>query len=433
MERRKRRAVTVSIAAVLSMGSATAASAAQAAPAFGTTTMRVSVSSAEFQGFGVSSQSEMSADGRYVAFVSGSRTLAPGDTNGQPDVYLRDRVAGTTTRVSVSSSGDQGNGRSDGPSISRDGRFVAFFSYASTLVSGDTNGKPDVFLRDVVAGTTRRVSVSSGGQQGNGDSSFASVSDDGRLVAFQSVASNLVNGDGNGVYDVFVRDLSAGTTRRVSVSSGGAGGNGHSLGPAISGNGDVVGFLSDASNLVTGDVNAHADVFVRVRSAGVTQLVSVGTGGQQSDNLNQEPALSRDGRYVTFSSAADNLVPGDANGFQDVFLRDRTAGTTELVSAWPSGTPTNRLSFAPDISDTGQIIVFESLPSEAGSVAQVYRWNRAHRASQLASVGTGGAPADSGTSGSSVSPDGLVVGFTSAATNLVAGDTNNQQDVFVRR
>jgi Tol biopolymer transport system component len=402
---------------------------AGAAPGvFGSTTTRVSVKSDETQVFAPSSQSELSLDGRFIAFASGAAGLVPGDTNGKVDVFLRDRVAGTTTRVSVASGGTQGNGRSDLPSISRDGRYVAFFSAATNLVPGDTNGKADIFVRDVVAGSTRRVSIPAGGGQANGDSTFPSISDNGQQVAFGSAASNLVSGDGNGLQDIFVRDLTAATTSRVSVSSTGAGGNGPSISPAISGDGDVVAFVSDATNLVPGDTNGSRDVFARVRSTNTTQLVSVGAGGEPADSLSAEPALSRDGRYVAFDSSATNLVPGDTNGFQDVFVRDRVAGTTQLVSVWPSG----RLSTAPDISENGQVVVFVSQLSDAGALTNVYRRNRGTGVTQLASVGLSGQPADSNSFGATVSPDGQHVGFTSTATNLVGGDTNNQQDVFVR-
>lgn len=401
------------------------APAAGAGAATGTTT-RISVTSSEAQVRGTSSQAEMSQDGRYVVFVSGASTLVPGDTNGKLDVFRRDRVAGTTARVSVATGGGQGNGRSDLPSVSRYGRYVAFYSEASTLVTGDTNGHPDIFVRDMVAGTTTRVSVGAGGQ-GNGDSVFPSISDDGRLVAFGSAASNLVNGDGNGTHDIFVRDRGAGTTRRVSVSSTGAGGNGASLYPAISGDGSVVAYVSEATNLVPGDTNGSRDVFARVRATNTTQLVSVGAGGVPADSLSAEPAVSRDGRYVAFDSSARNLVPGDTNGFQDVFVRDRVAGTTRLVSA---GAP-DRLSTDPDISASGQVVVFTSQASAAGALSEVFR-RSGTGAIVLCSVGLAGQPADSNSFGAQVSPDGLHVGFTSNATNLVAGDTNDHQDVFVR-
>ena len=431
MTRTMRYALAASAAVALTVGSAAGAG-ATASGTFGSTTTRVSVKSNETQVFAPSSQSEMSLDGRYTAFVSGAQNLVTGDTNGAQDVFVRDRLAGTTARVSVASGGGQGNGRSDLPSISRDGRYVAFFSVATNLVTGDTNGRSDVFVRDLAAGTTRRVSVTTGGGQANGDSDFPSISDNGQQVAFGSAASNLVAGDGNGQHDIFVRDLAAGTTRRVSVSSSGAGGNGPSLFPAISGDGNVVAFVSDATNLVPGDTNGNRDVFVRVRSTNRTQIVSVRAGGGPADNLSAEPAVSRDGRYVAFDSSASNLVGGDDNGLQDVFVRDRTTGTTQLVSAWPAGTPTNRLSTAPDISENGQVVVFTSQLSDAGALTNVYRRNRTTAVTDLASPGLSGRPANGNSFGAAVSPDGLDVGFTSTAGNLVRGDTNNQQDVFVR-
>jgi Tol biopolymer transport system component len=172
-------------------------------------TTRVSVSSRERQANAGSQQASISADGRYVAFVSFASNLVAGDTNGTWDVFMRDTAKGKTTRVSVSSGGQQGNDQSGTPSISADGRYVAFYSYASNLVAGDTNGKADVFVRDTVTGRTTRVSVSSRERQGNGYSYEPSISTDGRYVAFYSLASNLVAGDTNTAGDIFVRDRRA--------------------------------------------------------------------------------------------------------------------------------------------------------------------------------------------------------------------------------
>src|SRR3989440_135688 len=171
----------------------------------------------------------------------------------------------STKRVSVDSLGAQGIGDSEGPSISAHGRFVAFYSSAANLVAGDTNGARDVFVRDRKTGKTTRVSVDSHGAQANGDSVAASISADGRLVAFLSSASKLVGGDTNGARDVFVRDRKARKTRRVSVDSHGAQGKGASFVPSISANGRFVAFSSVASNLVAGDTNTVSDVFVRGR------------------------------------------------------------------------------------------------------------------------------------------------------------------------
>jgi len=178
-------------------------------------------------------------------------------------VFVRDTVAGTTTRVSVDSVGTQANAESREAAISGDGRYVGFRSSASNLVAGDTNGADDVFVRDTVAGTTTRVSVLSDGTQANADSTAPAFSADGRYVAFGSSASNLVAGDTNGFLDVFVRDTVAGTTTRVSVDAVGAEANLPSLGSAFSADGRYVAFVSLASNLVAGDTNSTSDVIVR--------------------------------------------------------------------------------------------------------------------------------------------------------------------------
>ncbi len=193
----------------------------------------------------------------------------PGDTNDSLDVFVRDRELGTTRRVSVSSTGAQGDSGGFGPAISSAGRYVAFSSHASNLVSGDTNAAQDVFVRDRELGTTRRVSVSSTGAQGDSLSFDPAISSAGRYVAFSSDASNLVPGDTEGTVDVFVRDRDLGATRRVSVSSTGAQGNRISFEPAISSAGRYVAFSSAASNLVPGDTNDSLDVFVRI--LGVTR------------------------------------------------------------------------------------------------------------------------------------------------------------------
>src|SRR5882672_7332655 len=188
-------------------------------------TVRVSVSSAGAEAHGRSFSPALSADGRYVAFVGEADDLVAGDSNGSKDVFVRDRFAGTTVRVSVATGGAQASGDSDSPAISADGRYVAFRSFAPDLVSGDANGCPDIFLRDQLAGTTVRVSVDSAGLEADGPSELPSLSADGSRLAFSSSATNLVPGDTNFRADAFVRDLLAGTTAHMSVSSSGTPGN----------------------------------------------------------------------------------------------------------------------------------------------------------------------------------------------------------------
>src|SRR6185436_5012987 len=195
--------------------------------------------------------------------------------------------------------------------ISADGRFVAFASSASNLVAGDTNGTNDIFLRDRAAGTTVLLSVDSAGTQGNGPSQSPAISADGHLVAFLSVASNLVPGDTNSGSDVFVRDLQSATTERVSVTSNGSQVYAGGTYPSISADGAYVAFISAAPDLVAGDTNGVLDVFLRNRTSGTTERVSVGSGGVEGDDRSGFAAISADGRYVVFQSKATNLVPGD--------------------------------------------------------------------------------------------------------------------------
>ncbi|MEO5899704.1 MAG: hypothetical protein ABIR68_06180, partial [Ilumatobacteraceae bacterium] len=229
--------------------------------------------------------------------------------------------------ATVSSSGPVPGiaGDSIAPAISADGRYVAFESFANNLVPSDTNGVGDIFVHDLQTDTTRRVSVDSAGQQALGGESIApSISADGRFVVFHSSATNLVSGDTNGKFDVFVRDTVANTTARVSVATGGAEGDNNSTFAHISGNGRFVTFFSSATNLVPGDTNALFDVFVRDLLAATTTRISVtSAGGQATGGLgSQLPSISADGRFVAYESTTVNLVPGDTNGKSDVFLHD---------------------------------------------------------------------------------------------------------------
>ena len=425
--------VTSTLVIGLSLGAAGAAGAAS-----GPSTTRVSVSSTGAQGFRSSEGPSLSADGRYVAFASKARNLVPGDTNLVEDIFVRDRLAGTTRRVSVGQGGAQANGASIIPSMSDDGRYVAFMSDASNLVAGDTNHVADVFVRDLVTGFTRRVSIGQGGAQSNGASSFPALSRDGLHVAFQSAASNLVSSDTNGTFDVFVRDLLANTTRRISVGPAGAQGNGASLYPAISGNGRFVAFISDATDLVTGDTNGFRDVFVRDRLTAVTQRASVGPGGVEANNISVNlPSISADGRFVGFDSSASNLVPGDTNGVQDIFVRDLQAAITTRVSRGAGGGQSNGISVSPTLASDGRFVAFQSdatnlVAADTNGLTDVFVRDRIAGTTQRVSVGQGGVQANGPSFGAAVSTDGLHVGFTSSATNLVAGDTNGVMDVFVR-
>jgi Tol biopolymer transport system component len=249
-----------------------------------------------------------------VAFESASDNLVAGDTNGEKDIFVHDLLSGETERVSLTSDGKQANVGSVTPAISADGRWVAFLTDASNLVEEDTNKAGDIFVHDRQSGETWRVSVASDGTEGNGRSYEPHISADGRFVVFTSDASNLVSGDTNRVSDVFIHDLQSGETRRVSLASDSRQGNSRSYDPSISADGRFVVFTSAATNLVYGDANLSHDVFVHDLQTGQTRRASLSLDGLQGDNHSIEASISAEGRFVAFASAASNLVYSDTNG-----------------------------------------------------------------------------------------------------------------------
>src|SRR3954449_12360675 len=243
--------------------------------------------------------------------------------NGKTDVFVRDMQAGTTVLVSVDSRGRPANRDSSGAGISADGRYITFVSRATNLVAGDTNGEQDVFLRDRTAGTTERVNVGAGGEQANGTNLGGFLSADGSVVAFASAATNLTAGTADGRRHVFVRDRRAGTTTLVSVGLGGAPANASSDVTALSPDGGFVAFQSAATDLVPGDTNRKLDVFVRDLRAGTTARASVARDGGQAYGRSGNGVISGGGREIAFTSDAGNLVPGGTDRFGDVFVRRR--------------------------------------------------------------------------------------------------------------
>jgi archaellum component FlaF (FlaF/FlaG flagellin family) len=404
----------------------------------GPSTTRVSISTTGQEGNGASQGASISADGRYVAFQSTASNFVSGDSNKVADIFVRDTTAQTTTSVSVTSSGKQGNAASSGPDVASQGRYVAFQSDASNLVSGDRNAVSDAFVRDLTTNTTSRVSLTSSGSEGNGASQYPSISADGRYVAFLSSAANLVTGDSNAVADVFVRDTVSGATTRVSVSSSGAQANGASSGPpAISGDGRYVAFASSASNLVPGDGNGITDIFVRDRTTGTTTRVSVSSFAEEANAASSNPAISSDGRYVAFDSYASNLAPNDLNHWADVFVSELTAGRTTRVSVTSTGADADSLSGDPGISSDGRYIAFRSAadnlsPSDTNVSADVFLHDVKSGAIERISVSSSGSGGSRSSLAPDVSGDGRYVVFQSDAGNLVTGDTNSVTDVFVR-
>ena len=326
-------------------------------------TARVSVASDGVQANNYSYSPSISANGRFVAFHSNANNLVQNDTNGTLDIFVHDRLSSETTRISLTSAGTQANGDSYEASISADGRFVAFDSSASNLVSGDTNEDDDIFLHDRQTGETNRVSLSSDGTQANDNSYLAFISADGRFIAFGSYASNLVPGDTNGEGDVFVHDRQNGQTTRVSLASDGTQANGDSGIAFISADGRYVAFSSTANNLVAGDTNGLGDVFVHDRQTGETARVSLASDGSQANSGSFDISISADGRFVAFSSVASNLVAGDTNWNEDVFIHDRQTGETTRISVTSEGIQANGGSGSPFISADGRYVTFVSWAS----------------------------------------------------------------------
>ncbi len=403
---------------------------------------RVSLAWDGSEGLAGSGCPAISEDGRYVAFVSWASNLVSDDTNGMGDVFVVDRDTGGIERVSVSSAGQEGNDSSGGsegspfPAISADGRYVAFESCASNLVPGDANGCSDVFVYDRQTSSIERVSVASGGGDANADSYGPSISADGWYVAFDSDASNLVPGDTNGYPDVFVRDRQTGITERVSLASGGAQGNWDSMRASISGDGRYVAFESWASNLVPGDANDRTDVFVYDRQTSSIERVSVASDGTEANGFSWEPSVSADGRYVAFESYASNLVTGDTNGSCDVFVHDRQSGSTERVSVASGGGDANADSYGPSISADGWYVAFDSdasnlVPGDTNGYPDVFVRDRQTGITERVSLASGGAQGNWDSMRASISGDGRYVAFESLASNLVSDDANGVDDVFV--
>jgi Ca2+-binding RTX toxin-like protein len=331
-----------------------------------------------------------------------------------------------------------------GPSISADGRYVVFESSADNLVPEDTNGQYDVFVEDRVTGETTLVSVASDGTQGNQGSDNSSISADGRYVAFESDADNLVPEDTNNTKDVFVHDRVTGETTRISVATDGTQGNQYPYSDyraSISGDGRYVAFKSDADNLVPGDTNSAEDVFVHDRQTGETRRVSVATDGTQGyTNYYIEStglSISGDGRYVAFQTVLNDLVPEDTNNDADIFVHDRQTGeTTRLFENNGIETDDDIYLTGVSISADGRYVAFESLydelvPEDTNHVADVFVHDRQTGKTRLISAANDGSPGNEPSIDPSISADGKYVAFYSSADNLVPGDTNNNRALFI--
>ncbi|MGV7222897.1 MAG: hypothetical protein ACQ9MH_15380 [Nitrospinales bacterium] len=401
------------------------------------TTEQVSINSSGQKGNGTSYLLSMSSDGRYVAFSSNSTNFV-NQANNSFNLFLRDRQEDTLECVSIDSNGSIGNGDSwvYPTSMSSDGRYIAFESTSSNLVAGDTNNAGDIFVHDRLTGQTSRVSLDSNGLQANGRSYEPSLTPDGRYVTFVSYASNLVPNDTNDEQDIFLFDNNSNAISRVSIHSNGTQSNNISQSPTISSDGLYITFHSYASNLVPNDTNGKIDVFFRDVQAGTTERISLGLNGSEGNDSSQSPSISNTGRYIAFSSRASNLVAGDIGGASDIFVYDFQTGLTERVSVTSDGSESDSGSFSPFISEDGRYVTFHSLASnlvvdDTNGKADVFVHDRQTDQTSRASINSIGSEGNGSSAYASISSDGRYVAFESVATNLVENDTNNTDDVFL--
>lgn len=382
---------------------------------------RVSVSSNETQAQFFSQDGVISGDGRYVAFTSAASDLVAEDTDHRLDVYLRDLVNGTTELVSVGTTGQAGGGTVD--DVSADGRYVVFTSRTADLVANDVNGVDDVFIRDRVTGSTERVSVADNVEQARQPSTDGSVSRNGRYVAFTTFARLVPEDRDSSSQDVYVRDLVTDTTELVSVTRKGNEGGGKE--PSISDNGRFISFTSKGK-LVKSDSNKVHDVFVRDLRKDNTVRVSVSSEGEQAGKPSFESDLAGNGRFIVFSSNAGNLVDNDKNKKVDVFVHDRKKDKTEISSVNSREKRAGGPTVAPAISADGRYVAFHGSPNlvkGGGNVSSLYlRDRQAGRTELLISNVQNGA---------TISGDGHALSFSTFSGDFVTGDTNGTTDVFL--
>lgn len=446
--RGERRVLTVLLVALLLfLGVSSVAGAPNAPGQDAAVTALVSATPGGPAGEGFSDYPSASADGRIIAFLSYSSDLVEGDTNEQPDVFVRDVELGTMVRASVASDGTESNGGVGPPAISADGRYVVFPSEATNLVHGDVNTCPffpmpgtcpDVFVHDLVTGETRLVSVRRAGDQADGESLYVSISGDGRFVAFASLATNLTARDRNGRMDVFVKDMETGTVRRVSDAPGTKGANEFSFAPSISADGSAVAFTSAASNLVRRDRNGVDDVVVRDLETWELRRVSVRADGSESPGPSFGASISATGRFVAFGSTGDLK---DRNGVNDGYVYDLRSGRLRRFTIGLGGAEPNAgLETPPSISADGQLVAFASpasnlIPRDRNGAPDVFVRDLPARETQLISAATTGGPADGTSEFPWISGDGCWVAFGSYAPDLAdlgGGGGEESAQVFAR-
>jgi dipeptidyl aminopeptidase/acylaminoacyl peptidase len=400
----------------------------------------------------------MSPNGRYVVIKSAATNLVPEDANGSDEYYLKDTKTGTVKKISVAHGGGEANAAiesKDRAGVSANGRYVVFSSSASNLVAQDANNGSDVFLRDLKTGTTSRVSVGLAGTPNSGGGFAPSISDNGRRVAFESASADLVADDTNNNRDIFVRDLKGLTTKRISVSSDGVQSEPPPPNPGvpnsnlkynyeavISGNGKAVAFSSYSGNLVPNDTNNGSDVFLHTLKTGITQRVSLVTGGGQAPTYRTDgsssPSISANGQIVAFISVGNLANDPPRFGQPDSYVHNVKTQVTTRVEAPVANTFSRSGASSPSISRSGRYVSFTSrdadiVAGDTNGAYDVFVLDRKTGGYRLASVDSAGVQGNDASRSGYVANGGKLVSFTSSATNLVSNDTNGVSDVFVHR
>ncbi len=384
---------------------------------------------------GASSDASTSDDGRYVAFASDGANLVPNDENEEGDIFVYDRGRQQMTRVSVTATGAEVREPSGFPRISGDGTVVVFRSFSDEFAEDDDNRTADIFAVDLETNNVALVSRNTRGQVGDGASNAPAVSADGRFVAFSSTAANLVDDDRLGHEDVFVRDRTNGTTTRVSVSGAGDEANGPSIEPAISADGRYVAFRSAASNLVNDDDNDVADIFVHDRLTADTFRISVTDRGTQADGASDSPAFGGS-RFVVFVSRATNLASADGDPGSDVYRHDLQTSQTVLVSRKAEGGAAINNARRPHVSADGARVVFQTasadvIATDANQSQDIFVYMVTRGETRLVSMTPESVPANDASTVPWISADGRIVVFESKGSDLVSDDTNDRTDIFV--
>ncbi len=398
---------------------------------------RVSVASDGTQSDDDSLAASISSDGNITAFESFASTLVAGNITNFSDIYIHNIDKSTTERITDNIIGAGSDGNSQAPSIDADGKLVAFQSEATDLVAGDDNSNTDIFVYDTTSATTDIISLDVGDSGADGDSTSPAISADGGFVAFQSDATDLVGGDDNSNTDIFVYDTTSATTDIISLDVGGFSSDGDSTSPAINEDGSIVAFQSAATDLVVGDDNGRIDIFVYDSLKDETVIISQDFNDSSADGDSTAPSISADGSLVAYQSAATDLVPGDVNGQIDIFVTDLDAGNTEIISIDVFGQGADGDSTSPSISADGRFVAFQSEATDlvfgdSNGQIDIFIWDRQNNNMVRINLNEAGNQAQGSDSlAPAISADGKFVAFDSAADNLVANDTNGKIDVFV--